>query len=368
MFNENDLRELLEFSAPDQVSVLSVYLNTNPSEGNADAYKLRLRNILKEISLVQDVEAVERYFDHEYNWAGRSVAVFSCAAAGFFRAYPLAIPVRDMAYTADRASVKPLADLLDNYGGYGVVLVDKQGARLFYFHIGELREQEGTLGEAVKRTKRGGSSSFPGRRGGVAGRTRAADELVERNMKEACDFAGRFFEENHVRRILIGGTDDNVALFRSLLPKSWQSLVVGDFPISMTASHTEVQARAMQVGRESERRREDLLVQRLATTAAKGGEAVLGLEKTLEAINEGRVQTLVVAKDFHQEGYRCLECNLLSTLPEQVCAACNNRYEKIGDIVEHAVNAAMRHGGEVEVVHSGSPLEEAGEIGAILRY
>ena len=45
-------------------------------------------------------------------------------------------------------------------------MVDKQGARLFYFHLGELREQEGVLGESVKRTKRGGGSQAAGRRGG----------------------------------------------------------------------------------------------------------------------------------------------------------------------------------------------------------
>jgi hypothetical protein len=72
---------------------LSVYLNTEPSAGNADAYKLRLRNMLKDYKLPEDVEAIERYFNQEYNWSGRSVAVFSCQPQGFFRAYPLAIPV-----------------------------------------------------------------------------------------------------------------------------------------------------------------------------------------------------------------------------------------------------------------------------------
>jgi hypothetical protein len=60
MFTESDLRELVEFTAPDPV--LSVYLNTEPSAGNADAYRLRLRNMLKDIKLPEDVEAIERYF------------------------------------------------------------------------------------------------------------------------------------------------------------------------------------------------------------------------------------------------------------------------------------------------------------------
>ena len=55
------------------------------------------------------------------------------------------------------------------------------------------------------------------------------DEVVDRNMKDSVDFAVHFFEENRVRRVMIGGTDENVSLFRSLLPKSWQSLVMNSF-------------------------------------------------------------------------------------------------------------------------------------------
>ncbi len=366
MFAENDLRELLEFKATGPT--LSVYLNMDPSEGNADAYRLRLRNMLKEVDLPKDVEAVENYFTTQYNWSGRSVAVFSCAADGFFRAYPFAIPVADMIQVGIRPSVKPLADLWDNYGGYGVVLVDKQGARLFHFHLGELREQEGTVGEIVRHTKRGGASAFPGRRGGTAGQTRYADEVVERNMKEAAEFAARFFEENRVRRILIGGTDDNVAMFRTLLPKAWQSLVVGAFPVSMTASHAEVLNKAMQVGQETEHKREAHLVDALITSAAKGGQAVVGLEKTLAAVNEDRVQLLLVAKGFRQAGYRCVDCSLLTAENDNACDACDGQRETVPDIVELAVGNVLLSGGDVEVIQDNAELAQAGNIGGMLRY
>ena len=109
--------------------------------------------------------------------------------------------------------MKPLADLLDSYGGYGVALVDKQGARMFSFHLGELREQEGMMGEAVRHIKRGGASSVAGRRGGVAGKTKHAEEVAGRNMKEAAEFAAHFFADNNVRRVLIGGADEQCGTF-----------------------------------------------------------------------------------------------------------------------------------------------------------
>lgn len=169
------------------------------------------------------------------------------------RVYPLAVPVRSRLRVSDRPHLKPLADLLDSYGGYGVVLIDKQGARFFHFHLGQLQEQEGVMGKTVRRTKHGGGSQAAGRRGGAVGQTGDVQEVTERNMREAVDFAIHFFAEKNVRRIVLGGTEDNVAFFRNQLPKAWQSLVIGSFQISMLATHTEVLERAMQIGEEVER-------------------------------------------------------------------------------------------------------------------
>lgn len=366
MLSESDLRELLDFSA-DQ-PILSVYLNTVPTEAATDAYRLNLRRMLKDVSLRQDVNAVERYFDHEYERTGRSVAVFSCVAKNFFRAYPLAVSMPNQVYVNDRPAVKPLADVLDAFGGYGVALVDKQGARVFFFHLGELREQEGVFGEAVKHTKQGGASAFPGRRGGVAGQTHYVEEVVGRNMKEAVEFASHFFEDNHVRRILIGGTDENVALFRSQLPKAWQSLVIGAFPMSMTASHLDVLSRAMQVGNEAEQRRETRLIDTVITAAAKGSSGTVGIDDTLKAVHDGRVLTLLVSEGYSEAGYHCKTCGYMTTVEINKCPFCGSDFDKLPDAVEHAVMDVMKNGGDIEIIHDGPALEQAGKIGAILRY
>ncbi len=366
MLAERELRELLQFVSPE--SVLSVYLNTDPTAGNSDAYRLRLRNLLKGVNLPEDVATIENYFQHEYDWSGRGVALFSCAPQNFFRVYPLAIPVPDLVHVGDRSSVRVLADLLDSYGGYGVVLVDKQGARLFFFHLGELREQEGVVGEAVKHTKRGGASTIPGALGGVAGRTRHMEEVIERNMKDSVDFSVRFFEANRVRRILLGGSEDNIALFRSLLPKAWQSLVVGSFPMSMNAGHTEVLAKAMQIGHEAEHKREDLLIEDMITRAAKNSGAITGLEATLEAVNGDRISTLVVAHGFNQPAYRCANCNYLTAKLVKTCPVCGGEMHEIPDSVDFSISRTMRNGGDVEVIHAHDRLNQFGQIGAFLRY
>lgn len=365
MLPDSTLQELLHFTSPDPI--LSVYLNTDVTEGSAEDLKLRLRALLKEVHLPEDEAAILRYFEHDRQWKGRSVAMFSCVPQGFFQAFPLAVPVRSRVRVGNHPYVKPLADLLDAYGGYGVVLIDKQGARVFSFHLGELREQEGILGEEIRQEKRGGASSFPGRLGGVAGRTRRTEEKIDRNMREAVEFASRFFEENRVRRILIGGTDDNVARFRAALSKHWQSLIVGTFPISMTAHHAEVLEKAMQAGREAEHLREMRLVEQVVTAAAKGGAGVVRLDDTLGALHDGRIQTLVVLEGFRAPGYECAGCHYITTQALDVCPFCGGSFQQIPDAVEMAVRQVMQAGGDVEVIHENKQLENFG-IGAILRY
>ena len=366
MLSESDLRDLLCFVSPEPM--LSVYLNTDPVEGVSETYRLHLRNMLKQAHLPQDEEAVEQYFAHQYDWSAKGMAVFSSASQHYFRVFPLAVPVRDWVHVGERPSAKQLVDLFDTYGGYGVVLVDKQSARLFFFHMGELQEQESIDGEEVKHTKRGGASSVHGQRGGVAGQTQREQQIVERNMKQTAEIAARFFEEKHARRILIGGTESNTALFRSLLPKSWQSLVLETFSISMTASQADVLARAMQIGREAELHREAHVAENLMAAAAKGSGAVFGLNETINAINEERVRILVLSEELHQPGHYCKVCGLLALAPEALCPRCNNGMERTADIIELCASEVVNKGGEVEVLHASSPMQGVGEIGAMLRY
>ncbi|OJX44762.1 MAG: hypothetical protein BGO78_07070 [Chloroflexi bacterium 44-23] len=364
MFSDRDLRELVNYQA--QSKMLSIYLNTDPPLGNADSYRLRLRSMMKNTDLKDDVERIESYFDTEYDWSGRSVVLFSDASADFFRVYPLAIPTPDLIHEGIRPNVRPLAGLIDSFGGYGVVLVDKQGARIFHFHLGELREQDGVLGNDINKIKTGSSSL--GKRGGSNNQSHSIEETIERNMRESVDFATAFFETKHIRRILLGGSDDNIALFRSYLPKSWQSLIAGSFVIPMTASSHEVAQRAMEIGVKAEEVRETQVVERLITQAAKNSHAVTGMESALAAVSAGRVQTLVIQHSFQTAGFYCPDCKVITSQPDLACRACESIPQEVQDVIALAVTFTLEYGGEVEVVKMSPNFEDAGKIGAFLRY
>jgi peptide subunit release factor 1 (eRF1) len=368
VLTEHDLQELIGFRSPHPV--LSVYLHVDPTAGSSDTHKLRLRQMLKDLgpAAAVDAQSILRFVEHEFGWSSRSLALFSCAPASFFRAYGLMVPLRSRARFVDRPYLKPLVDLLDSFGDTGVAVVDQRGVRLFHFHLGELREQGTALGEAVRRVKRGGGSQAAGGRGGSAGRTRHAEGVAERNLHDSARIAAAFFQEQKVRRILLGGTEDTLPPFTALLPKAWQSLVIGTFHVGMDAGPSQVMERAMAVALRVEREREARIADALVTAAAKEREAVAGLPATLSAIFAGQVQTLVFRDGLRAAGWACTGCGCVGVDPAPACPFCGKRLEPIADVVEHAVRRVLAEGGEIDVLPPDGDGEIPGGIGAFLRY
>jgi peptide chain release factor subunit 1 len=368
MINETTLRDLIGFHPG--TPVLSVYLDVDPISGASEKSKLRLRQMLQpyEDEAFDDVHRVQRYMEHEYDGAGRAVVLFSCVDAEFFEAFILSLPIRSRARLLNRPYVKPLAALLETYGHIGVALVDQQGARLFHFHLGQLSEQEGTLGESVRHTKHGGGTQVRGSRGGSSGQTRSAEGAIERNVRDAAHFASDFFSQQKIRRVLVGGTDEIAARFISHLRRQWQSLVMGRFSIEMTAGHAAVMERSLEILEEWDHQKDARLISTIVTAAAKGGNGVVRLDDTLSAVHAGNVQTLIISDGYRAPGYRCTHCAYLSSQPQEQCGFCGNPVEEIEDAVEFAVRRVLADGGEVEVVKANPQLEKAGNIGALLRY
>jgi len=370
MFSEKDLRELMEFRSA-STPVLSLYLNVDPTQQKADRYKLKLRSLLKEAAdkaSRKDIAAIERYFDFEFDWQAKGVAMFSCQDEGFRRVYPMAVPVEDRVYVYDRPYIKSLTDVLDAYGRYGVIVVDREGARFYKFNLGELEEATGVLGEEVKRLKHGRGASA-GRRGGMAAAGRREEGVAYRNLKDAAESATGFFEGSGITRLVLGGTEETVAQFQELLPKAIQAQVIDSFSISADASQVEVQSRSMEVIEAEAQEREARRVEQLITGWKRDSGSAVGLAGTLAALQEGRVGILLVSAGYEASGYRCQNCRYLTLRGnDRTCALCGGTMEAIPDVVDSAVHRALQQGVEVEIVRGIDELVKVGSIGGILRY
>jgi peptide subunit release factor 1 (eRF1) len=202
---------------------------------------------------------------------------------------------------------------------------------------------------------------------GVDGGSRHEEEVVQRNMRDSAQAAGRFFSHKPIRRWVLGGTAQNVAQFRELLSKKLQSCIAGSFAMDMNAGEHEVRQQALTLLKDSNYKRESRLVQEMITTQAKGGSAVVGLDDTLQAVTDKRIKTLIISDGLRERGYvddasGFVVANIArSPLSDQ-------ELQEVDDVIDVAVALTMGQGGHVEVISGNEQLESAGRIGALLRY
>ncbi len=367
MFSTKDLRELAQYRS--NSAVLSLYLNTDPTQHTTDEYKLALRQLIKAVeeqAAPADITAIERFVDFEYDWKGRGIVLFSCAAEDYWRQYSLAVPVESRAIVSDKPYITPLAGLWDTYGRFVVAMVDKQGARLLLFQMGELEHEEGMLGEQVRRLKKGRGSAATGRRGGVGGAAHE-DEVASRNLKEAAGLTVAFCETHRPRNLLLAGAEATLAQFKSNLPRVWADRVIGVFSADMNSGHNQVRDRAFAILEQVEAERETALADAVVTAAAKGSNGVVRLGDTLSAVHEGRVQTLVVAHGYRAPGYHCNSCGYITDQKITECPFCGGGVTEIRNAVEAAVAQVLELGAKVEIIDGHKEFDQVG-IGALLRY
>lgn len=372
MFSQDDMQELLTYEGNGS-GVISIYLDTDSARQSTEAIKLTAKGLLKELQPQHDREAqaIERYLDLSYDWSKPGLALFCGQGGSYFRSYPSPVAFRNRIRLGPRPYVKPLAHFLDHYAHFGAIIVDRVGGRFYEYHLGELQAIESFNGEEVRKVKRGGGSSAVGRRGGGGtsgpGGGDHEEEVAARNLRDCAAAAGRFYAARPIRRLFLGGTNETLAQFRELLPKQLQSCLAGSFAMDIDAGESEVRRRSLELLREANARREDELVERLMTLKAMGANAVVGLDDTLQAVSDRRVESLIISDGFRHHGYlHDASGFVVANLARSPLA--ENELTEVEDVVDAAVAQTVGQGGHVEIIADNPSLEEGGRIGAILRY
>jgi peptide chain release factor subunit 1 len=367
MFNQDQLHELLSYEANGH-QVVSIYLDTDSRKASTDVIKLQLKGMLKEAQLTEEknAEEIERFINHSYDWTKPGLALFCSRGGQFFRAIPTAVSFRNRVRVGHKPYVKPLTHLLDFYAHYGVIMIDRVGARFYEYHLGEPQATDGTIGEDVRKLKQGRGSSAVGMRGGVGG-ARHEEEVAQRNLREAAAAAASFFDRKAIRRLFIGGTSTTVAQFKELLPKKLLTCLAGTFAIDMNATEPEVRQHTLTLLADANAHREKKLVSDMLATYAKGGNAVVGVDDTLQAICDKKVETLIISDGYNMPGFVHEDSGyVVANLTKSPLS--DRELIAVMDVIDTAVAQTLSQGGRVEVISNNPELENAGKIGAILRY
>jgi peptide chain release factor subunit 1 len=311
-------------------------------------------------SIQEDVRKFLDFVRQLDRGATRGLALFSSSGAGLWHDVTLPRPLPDRAVVSSTPHVLPLEAVVEAFETYCTVLVDRERARIFLTRAGRVHEQTDLWDDVPGRHDQGGWAQ--------ARFQRHIEEHVGRHLKHVGDVLLRLERRDRFDHLILAGPDEAVAEFERGLHDYLRRCVVARVHLPMAATAKEVLERATEVEERREVERERAIVERLTAGARAGRGAVIGLAPTLAALNEARVDTLVVPFGRSAPGVHCPRCGWLGGDGSE-CPVCGGETEAVADVVESGVEKALRQSARVETLSfldgRGSPLPD---VGALLRF
>ncbi len=271
----------------------------------------------------------------------RGVAMFSCSAEGFWEVIELPVRVSSQVVIEPAPHVRQLESVLDEYERFCLLLADSHRARVFVVELGELIERTDVFD--------------------------ADEDVRHQHLRHAAEVTFRLFQDEPFDHLAVGAPPEIAAEITALLHPYLRERLVDRISLSVQAGDEQVRRAALDVERSVERRKEQALVRRLRDAVGAGRRGVGGLEQTLHALVERRVEHLLVSQGYQAPGWHCRPCGYLAKVGRR-CPLCSEPMEQTSDVVEHAIEYAVTHACRVEVCVENADLDVLGGIGALLRY
>jgi peptide chain release factor subunit 1 len=369
VLTEADVRELAGFKGQD-APVTSLYLDVD------GARHVRRQDLLHELeTLVRSVQRdhasnhsvcrdLKRIEDHVRGGIDRSnvrgLAMFSCSAHDFWRVVELPVPVRSQVVVNHTPAVRQLETIVDEYERFGVLLADKQRTRMMVYELGQLVDADERFDQLPRQEDVGRAVRKDGVRDHV-------QEMAHQHLRRAADVAFQMLQADGFDRLIIGAPPEIGNELESLLHPYLKERLVARCNIRSDASLDEVRQAALEVEADVERKKEAELVARLRDAVGASNRGVAGLDATLQALVERRVDVLLVSSGYATPGWRCGGCGHIARIG-RTCALCSAEMHEVDDVVEEAIEEALAQSCTVEVCIGNADLDVLGQIGALLRY
>ena len=317
-----------------------------------------------------DLQRVKTFVDEELmRGSHRGVAVF-CAGDALWEVVELPVSVTNYLVVNATPHIRQLENILDEHAVTGVLLADKQYARMYVIELGRIVERADIHDPLPRHDDDKGDWEKDHVK-------THATVAVQHHVRNSANAMFDLYQRHNFESLALAVSDDMRPDMERALHDYLRQRVVGNMRLSMNASDDEIVASAHALTQRAERAREGQYVERLragvkANEAAgrSNGDsvgAVAGLEPTLRAVYEKRVDTLLVSAGFTAEGWRCTACGYIAAVGRG-CRMCGENMMLVEDVVEEAVEDAIGQRCHVEFCTGNPDLDVMGQIGALLRF
>jgi peptide chain release factor subunit 1 len=353
---------------PTEMPVLSVYLDARANEVGRTGFEPFLRKELRariesyprrspeRESVAADAERIQDYVRDHVPASASTVAIFACAAADLFEAQSLEVPYgENRIYVGEEPHLYPLSRVLEQYRRYAALIADTHVARVFVFGMGQELDHKTVVSEKTRRTMVGGWSQMRYQR--------HVDHRHLKHAKEAAAALTRVVRHEAIEHVVIGGDAVILPLVREELSKDVTQKVIDVLSVDAKTPEHEILSLTLDVFRRHDAATDVEVVTRLFDEYRSGGLAVVGLLDTLEALEAGQVDELLLTalpSGLDRSADHEHDSPTTGLPPDQLA----QRETLAGDLVLRA----RRTGAAVRFVDDANLLWSVGGAGAFLRY
>ena len=124
----------------------------------------------------------------------------------------------------------------------------------------------------------------------------------------------------------------------------------------------------IEIEEELKKEEEEELLKRVEEELGNNGKATAGIEDTLTALYEGKVDTLLISPYFKKEGVSCPSCYYIALTGDK-CPYCGSNMEKVENILTKIYDLAIINNSRVKHLnYTAEKLKDKGELAALLRF
>jgi peptide subunit release factor 1 (eRF1) len=376
MISYNDIRQLQHYPSGPDSCILSLYVNTDQSNAvNLNrGFITQVENLFRR--MVEDKNSNHRErldaeckralaFLNDYSAKGKGLVIFSDSKQDLWWQRDLQVEVPTDGRWSQMPWVRPLLELLEDHDTFGVVLTDKQRARVLTVDATGMEQHAEILSDVPNKHATTGTDHIMSQTQMQRDHTEHVKAHVHRVIDELTNVVDRL----SLSRIIIGGPVEATSVLANELPKRLQQMIIGTIAAPIDANYERLSNELRKVQQQSEHEDEARIVESLITAAMKGDRAVLGIGDTLSAIQQQRVYRLIVARDYHIEGKECNSCHVLVVDGDAQCSFCGGDLQPAPDLINRASHRVIEQAGKVQIVSGAAADKLAGTgVGAVLRF
>ncbi len=354
-----------------ELPVTSVYLNTDGAQHpRAQDYEARLDGLLREVrktaeahqgaaraGILADADAIRRWVRGFTRGDVRGIGLFS-SGGEVFEEVQAAIGVRNVARVNATPYVVPLEVLLGRHHHVGLVVIERDEARIFRYRLGRLEQFRDFTSDVHGQHEQGGWSQRRFQN--------TIEEEVRQHMKEASEILRQAHADEPFDALVVAGPHtEAVELVKTLHPYL-ADLVHGD-PISIPlhASEKELRERLSEVEQALVSERRSALLQRLFASQGAGAKGAWGVRAVLDAVNQKAVEVLFVVEGAGEAGWR--SSNGALALRSDDARAFGGDVEPVADLIDEIIEDAVRSGAHVELFRDPVRLD-GHPVAAVRRF